>query len=205
MAESKRHRIKFYSIHDGAIGHHLREFEEVLNSFKKMSDYSTNDLIEAFNIKIHFDNDIFLRDWTDSQRLDFKQQVHVLYGELKKRIYSISDNNLKLELNKLDYNYQEDFWNLLNDLNDLKRISGKTISDTIKNYKWQITNILKQKKLVTKYDKQIRSYMISTPSSAEVILDIIEKKKDKEKDKKVYFPKSLTLLDKENIIVSYFG
>jgi hypothetical protein len=203
MTEKKRHRIKFYSIDDKAGGHQLSKAESLLNSFNANSVFSLIDLIEFYNIKLYFDNNLFLTTWDENQKETYKKNVEIAYKQLKERILKISDETLEQELKELDYNYYENYWSLLNDLNSFKKIADSTLSTLLEKYPIQIRYILKEKKIVDKYDKPIKSFLLTYNESAEILLSCIEQKDNFGRKEKNYFPKSLSLIDKETIINSY--
>lgn len=203
MDEQKRRRIKFYTRDDLACGYHLSNIDELLDNFEINSSLTLNDLIEFYNIKLYFENGFYLATWTESEKnlhINTVEQVNTL---LKGKIYSLTEDSLEEEVLNLDYNFYGDFWMLLNNLNDCKKISDQTISEILHNSPRQINYILKQKKLVEKYDKTVRSFLINYPKTSEILLSSLEQKDTFGKKDQTYFPKSLTLSDKESILNSY--
>ncbi len=184
-------------------GHQLSKAESLLTNFNAGSDFGLIDLIEFYNIKLYFDNNLFLTTWDENQKASYKGNVETAYIQLKERILKISDESLEQELTTLDYNYYEDYWSLLNNLNSLKKISDSTLLDVLEKHPRQIRYILKEKKVVDKYDKTIKSFLISYSESAEILLSSIEEKDNFGRKEKNHFPKSLSLTDKETIISSY--
>ncbi|MBU1372277.1 MAG: hypothetical protein KKG25_14420 [Bacteroidetes bacterium] len=203
MSENKRHRIKFYSKEDMAGRHQLSKAEGLLTNFNAGSDFGLIDLIEFYNIKLYFDNNLFLTNWDESQKASYKENVEVAYTRLKERILKISDETLELELTTLDYNYYEDYWSLLNNLNSLKKVSDSALSAVLEKLPRQIRYILKEKKVVDKYDKTIKGFLITYSDSAEILLSSIEEKDNFGRKEKNHFPKSLSITEKETIINSY--
>lgn len=203
MSENKRHRVKFYSREDMAGGHQLSKAEDLLNNFNADTDFALIDLMEFYNIKLYFDNNLFLTTWSESQKESYQKNVELAYNQLKERILKISDESLEQELTKLDYNYYENYWGLLNDLNSLKKISDSTFSEVLQKHPRQIRYILKEKKVVDKYDKPVRSFLLTYNESAEILLSSIEEKDNFGRKEKNHFPKSLSIADKETIINSY--
>lgn len=203
MTENKRHRIKFYSREDASWEHQLSIAEVLLNNFKTNSDFCLIDLIEFYNIKLYFDNNLFLTTWDENQITIFKERVESAYNHLKVRILKISDESLEHDLTILDYDYYENYWSLLNNLNSLKKISDSTLSKVLAKYPEQILYILKEKKVVSNYESTIRSFLLTYPESAEILLSSIEEIDNFGRKRKNHFPKSLNLADKEAIINSY--
>jgi hypothetical protein len=203
MNEIKRHRVKFYSKEDMSAGHQLLNAEEILNNYNNEIDFSLIELLEFYNIKLYFDNQLFLTNWNDDRKNKFIKTVEQASKKLNEKILSINDQTIEKELIDLDYNYFDDFWSLINNLSIFKNISEKTLDNLLQNTQRQIYYILKQKKIVEKFDKIIREFLIEYENSAEILLSSLEEKDAFRKKDVIYFPKSLSLADKENIIIAY--
>ena len=106
-------------------------------------------------------------------------------------------------MNDLEYRYKNNFWELINKLSIYKNISHSTFSDILENFSSQINYILPQKNIVQKFNKVTTDFLLSYKNSAEILLSQFEEKKSDKKSPKFYFPKSLSLSDKENIISAY--
>jgi hypothetical protein len=203
MSEDKRHRTKFYSIEDMSGGDQLSKAENLLDNFNAAADFSLNDLLEFYNIKLYFDNNLFLTTWTEDKKKSYKANVELAYNQLKERIYKVTDESLEQGLTDIEYNFYDDYWSLLNNINDLKKITDTTLTEVLGKHPRQISYILKEKKLVDKYDKTIRKFLIGYSDSAQILLSSLEEKDTFGRREKNHFPKSLTLNDKEAIINSY--
>lgn len=203
MGEDKRHRTKFYSVEDMSGGHQLSKSETLLGNFNAAADFILNDLLEFYNIKLYFDNNLFLTTWTEDKKKTYKANVELAYNQLKERIYKVTDESLEQDITDIEYNFYDDYWSLLNNINDLKKINDTTLTEVLGKHPRQISYILKGKKLVDKYDKTIRNFLIGYSDSAQILLSSLEEKDAFGRREKNYFPKSLTLNDKEAIINSY--
>lgn len=196
-------RIVFYSKEDMATSHNLIKAEKLLNNFNSEKKLTLNDLLEFYNIKLHFDNELFLTKWSKSDQEKYIQIIEVNWSLLKKRLLKINDLNIKEIINDLEYRYKNDFWELINKLSIYKNISHSTFNDILENFSSQINYILPQKNIVQKFNKVIRDFLLSYKNSAKILLSQFEEKKSDKKSTKFYFPKSLSLSDKEDIISAY--
>lgn len=196
-------RIVFYSKEDGAKSHNLIKAEKLLSNFDSEQIFTFNDLFEFYNIKLHFDNDLFLTKWNKSDKERYNQIIEKTWATLKDRLIKISDQNIEKILNDLGYNYKKNFWELINKLSIYKNISHSTFSDILKNFSSQINYVLPQKNIVQKFNTVIRDFLMTYNNSAEILLSQFEEKKSDKKSSKYYFPKNLSLADKENIISTY--
>tara|TARA_B100000929_G_scaffold283787_1_gene265266 strand:+ start:226 stop:2172 length:1947 start_codon:yes stop_codon:yes gene_type:complete len=196
-------RIVFYSKEDMTTSHNLIKAEKLLNNFNSQQILTLNDLLELYNIKLHFDNELFLTKWSKSDQEKYNQIIEENWSSLKKRFLKINDQNIEDIVKDLEYRYKDNFWELINKLSIYKNISHSTFSDILENFSSQINYILPQKNIVQKFNKVIRDFLLSYKNSAEILLSQFEEKKRDEKSTKFYFPKSLSLSDKENIISDY--
>lgn len=196
-------RIVFYSKEDWTTSHNLIKAEELLNNFNSEKNFTFNDLLEFYNIKLCFDNDLFLTKWSESNKEKYCQIVEKNWLTLKNRFLEINDLNIKEIINDLEYNYKNNFWELINKLSIYKNISHSAFSDILKKFSYQINFILPQKNIVEKFNNEIRDFLLSYKNSAEILLSQFEERKSNKKSPKYYFPKSLSLEDRESIIATY--
>ncbi|MFI2741262.1 hypothetical protein ACG2LH_00870 [Zhouia sp. PK063] len=196
-------RIVFYSKEDMASSHNLIKAEKLLNSFNSEQNFTLNDLLEFYNIKLYFDNELFLTKWSKSDQEKYNQIIEENWSSLKKRFLKINDQNIEDIIKDLEYRYKDNFWELTNKLSIYKNISHSTFSDILENFSSQINYILPQKSIVQKFNKVIRDFLLNYKNSAEILLSQFEEKKSDVKSTKFYFPKSLSLSDKEDIISDY--
>ena len=203
MNLEKKHRIVFYSKEDMSASNNLKRAEELLNIYNSNETFSINDFLEIYNIKLYFENDLYLLNWTEETKSKFKEIIEANWQLLRERLIKIDDDNIVNTLNDLDYNFRKDFWNLQNQLSSFKKISNSKFEEILNNFNHQITFILQQKGIVEKFDKQIRNFLIVYNETAEILLSKLEEKHRFNETPKINFPKSLTLIDKENIVNAY--
>lgn len=202
MTETKRQRINFYPKENISNEYTLSKIEEFFENYKQENEFALIDLIEFYNIKLYFDNNLFPANWTNNKKTEYIEIVKKTVETLKKQILSINDYSLESELNNLDYNYFNDYWSLLVNLHVYKKINEITITKILKNNPSQIHQIISQKNLVDKFDKVIRVFLMDYGHSAELILSVEEKRESRNNNSK-YFPKSLSISDKEIIVDKY--
>jgi hypothetical protein len=198
-----RKRIEFYSKRDMAGGYELSNAEPILKSDIKSVYEDINDVLELYNIKLYFDNELYLKNWTQNNISDFKRKA-IEYGKIVGQFMSrINGDNFIYYYEKLLRGYIDSFWELVNNQDIYKRISAEKISSILSNEPHQIRNILTYKDLVTHYSTILRDFLLTYPKSAELLLSIYEEREDLHNKEKMYLPKNLTIQDKENIISNY--
>jgi len=201
--KSKRHRIKFFSVEDMAVPYELKKAEDLLNNYDKNSSYDINDLFEYYNIKLHFENNLFFKSWSEETKKDFIEKTEYVFSILKEKILSIDDSNLELVLSEIEIKYYTDFWTLINQFNVYKKFNGESFLEMLKKDERQIRHILKHKGLVDKLDKKIKEFLLQYKNTAELLLSGSEEKHTPDKSLNYFFPKSLSSVDIEQIINSY--
>ena len=195
-------RVEFFSKEDMAGGHQLSKGEHILRKETSSNYTDINDVLELYNIKKYIDNDLYLRNWTQEDITDFKQKV-AEYGKVIGQFMSkIDDSNVVDFYEKTLRGYVSSFWEIVSNQNVFKRISKANFSRILSNESHLIHEILEHKALVNHYDAEIKSFLLTYPQSAEILLSIYEVQDDFRKIQK-FIPKSLTIEDKENIISGY--
>lgn len=203
MNSEQKQRVVFYSKEDMSASNNLKSAEELLDNYTSNKTFSLNDLLEIYNIKLYFENDLYLLNWTVEVKSKYSEIIEVNWKFLKERLIKIDDSDIESIINDLIYDFKKDFWYLLNQLSAFKKISNSKFVEILNNFNHHINYILQQKGIVEKFDKQIRNFLIDYKKTAEIILSKLEEKHRFKEAPKFFFPKSLTLIDKENIINAY--
>jgi hypothetical protein len=200
--EYDTNRVAFYSKEDMAGVWCLENAEPILKSEIKSVYADINDVLELYNIKQYFDNELYLKSWKQDDIVDFKQKA-TEYGKIVGLFMAkINDSNFMSYYEQLSGGYVDSFWKLLNDQQVYKRVSAENFAIILSEEPHEIRNILYYKNLLTHYDTTLRDFLLTYPQSAEILLSIYEQKNDFQ-DKEMSLPKSLSVQDKENIISTY--
>lgn len=195
-------RVKFYSIEDMSIDDNFNlaiKFIKNLDSNKK--DYEINDILEMFNILKLFQNDILKQVEKETSDLckNSKNLINKIIGKYYNKINNDNVNRILVEIDDI---YIEDFFELIDKYKIYERISSDVFIKIISSKKIYLNYVLTNKNLVYYYDEDIKNILLKTDNSAEFLLDNYEIDHIGHIKKK-YFPKSLTLKDKEDIFINY--
>jgi len=202
MHKHDLNRVEFYSKEDMAGGHHLSKGEHILRNDTQPIYSDINDILELYHIKKYIDNELYLRSWTEEDIAIFKQRA-TEYGKVVGQFIStINDNNVIDLYEHTLRGYVDSFWELVNNQQVFKRISKTNFNTILSNEPHVIQIILTYKNLVDYYDAEIRTFLLTYSQSAEILLSIYEVQDDFRKNQK-RIPKSLSTVDKENIISYY--
>lgn len=196
------YRVIFFSKDDVAGHHHLTKGETILRSDLKTSYDDINDILELYNIKKYIDNDLFLNNWTNEDIIYFKEKA-LEYGKVTGQFMStITDENITGYYNQLLHGYIPSFWEIINNYKYFKQISHLNIKTILSTEPHLIHTLLNHRDIVIHYDNTLRDFLLTFSHSAEILLTVYEVKRDFN-HKEIFLPKSLSILDKENILSNY--
>lgn len=195
-------RVVFYSKEDMAGGDQLSKAESVLKSEIKSAYEDINDVLELYNIKQYFDNELYLKSWSQDDINTFKKKTTEYSNIVGQFLSNINSSNVIIYCNDLFYDYTSSFWELVNNQKIYKQISADIFSTILSSWPHEIRTVLTHKNLVVHYNTVLRDFLLTYPQSAELLLSIYEEKKDFH-NKEMHLPKNLTMQDKENIISNY--
>ena len=183
-------------------GFQLKKGEDILKAPTKSTYSDINDILELYNIKKYIDNGLYLNGWTQDDIADYKLKA-TEYGKIVCQFISnINDSNIVLHYDTLYREYINSFWELVNNQDVSKRISKINFSIILTKEPHIIHRILTHKNLVEYYDSEIKNFLLTYSQSAEILLSIYEAKNEFN-DIQMFVPKSLTIEDKENIVLEY--
>lgn len=194
-------RVVFHSAFDLAGGMHLSEAERVLRSPLESSYTDVNDVLELYNIKMYFDNGVFLESWDSAELLAFQSKVRA-YGSIIGQFFSgIDDTNVQSHFNAVIQSYVPSFWKLFNDHSVHKKVSVAVFKQLLEPVPYLLRILLVHTHIVKKYDSVLRDSLLNYGHAAELLLSVYEI--DSPTSEKRHVPKSLTQADKESVFFNY--
>ncbi len=195
--------IKFYSVNDLSIGYQLQNAEKIINDFDKNKKYTMEEILELYNITKYVDNNLFLKKWNTA----YIEKVKNVIKDMKFIIFKYMDNNLTNEkfekiLNDVPNQYINDFFELFEKKIEKVNIADDIFIKAICKKKASLYYVLHFKKIVKKYDSEIRKVMFQDVTNSTEIM-IKKYYINEEKNKEIELPSSLTNEDKEKILIRY--
>lgn len=203
MRKSDLNRVIFYSEDDMTAGYQMSKCEHILKNNEEIITEDINNIIELYNIKKFIDKELYLKKWTQNDIKNFKKKVIEFGSIVGQFMLKINNDNIVSYHKQLIYNYVDSFWELLNNQKLYKQITNGSIEIIFKNNPHEIKGFLTNKRLVEKYNITIKEFLLSYSNTAEILLSIYEVENDRNNQKSVYLPKSLSVKDKESIISKY--
>lgn len=202
MRKYDLNRVRFYSKEDMSGGNNLSKSEPILRGDIKLVYSDINDVLELYNIKKYLDNDLFLQSWTEDDIASFKKKSIQIGKVIGQFFSSIDDSNIVSLYGDVLGDYLDAFWEVVNNQKAFKKISKENFKVILSSDPHIIHVILQNKNLVDYYQSEIKEFLLGYSKSAEILLSIYEVKHDL-RVKAKFLPKSLSIADKEKIIVNY--
>lgn len=193
--------IKCYSATDMSTGRSLQQAEQKLLALSATpSCEDVNEVLEFANILKLFRCGRGLQSWSLEYWEKLKSLAEKLKMPMSKFWQGVSDLNFIEICEKVNWQYQEDFWEEFANHKAWERVTADCFAKYLEKEPL-LENILCQKDIVRRYDQALATYMKQRKDSAEILLSgYLEDRKDQ---RKLYFPGALTIPDREKILKEY--
>lgn len=196
-------RVVFYSKQDLSGDRNLQNAEPIIENYDSSKIYGINEVLELYQIKLYFNNEIYRRVWNKETKEKYKTIVDKFWSTITSFYSRVSCENIAHYFESIDYQYYDSFWTLLSQLNTYKKISSKSLQEILRSNRFHIRQLLKQKNLVNQFSNIIKSFLLNSIESAELLLSQFEEEHVLSKKPKLFFPMSLKDSDKESMILKY--
>lgn len=198
-------QVKFYSVNDLASYY---EVEKILPSLKKININKPienfNHIIELWNILQYLDAGFYPPKLDE----DEKRELDELKLKLPKIICTYLNKHktqIEEDFETLGYDYISDFWHIIARYNCFILYPKEILIQLIKlNPIFNLPSVLEERKLVEYLDEYLSTYLSQFETTAELLLNNVIESQHRE-NKAYHFPKSLTIQDKEGIIIKYIN
>lgn len=201
---TKDFKIKFYGKNDLSSGRQLQKIEIFFQYWvDNINNLQMLRILELYNIQKYIDNDMRLESWTNDQFFEYKKYCEEIPKIIGNYCSTINNNNINTIRKTVDWNYIEDFWQIIEHYNVYKRIEPKAFALLLAENKNDIWYVLRYKKLVNDFEDLIVEQLIYNPQTAKhLITQYLVKSSN---TIKWYFPKKFILNYTEQIINSYIN
>ena len=197
-------RIIFYSPNDWAGGYNLKQAEKLLEMYDEKKEYNNiNDLLEFYNLNKYIENGVYLNDWDEQ----YIESIKLKLKSMKSKIFSFFKNEIN-NTNIIQYyeetinEYKKYFLELYDKCINSININDDIFKKLLETVKVSMYDLLHFKNIVQKFDGVIADFLKANPTgSAEII--IRKYVVDDETHNSMIIPKSLSLADKEEILLKY--
>ncbi|TSA23395.1 hypothetical protein D4R71_08680 [bacterium] len=198
------HKVKFYSIYDMSVGHNLIQLLDVIKKIDNTkSENSINEIIEFYNITLFIKNNLFLTKWSEEEVQFIKDSNKQFKTIVNKYFSTITGSNLGQIFERIEWNYKDNFWEIIEMLNSFRNIHEDDFSVFLNQHNPDLRYILFNPKIVKHFDNTIKMYIMKNSKNTELLLDKFEIHSDNSKS--MHFPPTLTISNKESLIQEYIG
>lgn len=180
----------------------LESAELAIKGFTLVQFFTINDIIELYNIKLFFDNDLYLLRWTNEYKENMYKTVEKFEEVIAQFFLTINNDNIISKFKELEFYYTVSFWKLIEKFSVYKGISPITFHDLSQCQRYFLREVLQQKKLVNHFSKVILQYISDKKNSSEIIISHFEEEHLRNQPE-LYFPFKIGDKIVENLINNY--
>lgn len=200
----KRERIIFYSASDLAVYSIRGEIKTFIDNFDHKKNYNDiNDILELYNVKLYIDCGNIEKFLCNTYSYSIISEINKnIWAKINLFFNNISNDNIESIYSQInDFIYKEQLWELFEKCKLYNKISRDIFTNLF--YKTEHKEaILQNRNIVQKYDKILTELLKEYCKTAELLISNYEVLHD-ETIKQLYFPKSLSLQDKDEIVSRY--
>ena len=198
-------RIIYFSKYDLAYHDMLNKIDTFFKENKhKLTSGSINDILELFHIIQYLENGFTHYSWTKEETEVYKNEVKNFKKIISSFFTSLTENQIINFFSDIDYDYLKTFWLMLNKHGVYKKLSIETLKQLFRENKFSLSYVLHCKLIVDYFDVEICDLIMSDEQNAEILLSYFEADKDRA-ETEMFFPKSLTLSKREELILNYLN
>ncbi|MBS4218325.1 hypothetical protein KHA96_08375 [Bacillus sp. FJAT-49711] len=199
----KINRVKFYSPEDLATGHLLKKAEVIIDSYESKVIEDINVALELFNCTLYLDNKVYFQDWTEKYKIHLNEKCKRIKKDLSCYFAEFNVKNIEKNVKDIHWNYIEDFLMLFCRYKLYNRIGEEVFNRLLEKNILSIQQVCHYQYLVDYYETVVKEALLNNPINAELFFEKFVVDKGNAISKKLYFPKSLTKVEVNNLIDSY--
>lgn len=197
-------RVVFYSASDLSTGVHLQDAEIILRGFDVEAQRDINDVLELYSIKKYIDADCALRVWTEADIQTFKTTVERFPAIVTAYCRGLDSENIEGEYQEVDAELKDTFWEVFTMYRVYEHVDSQIIKRMLEAGVCDVRELLVYKPLVDAYDGIFAETMRGKAEFAQLILSAYLLELDSPEGRP-NIPASLTLEDKEAIVIAFIG
>lgn len=195
-----RNRIQYFSTYDMSISYYLQNAEEIIERYHKgWRPEDVNDVIELYNIWLFVDNGIYMKSWSE----DMLNEIRGYKDNVIPFFSNLDETTWVTVYKQIDFSYRDDFWEIIDRFNIKSFVNKATLEEAFSENSNDLRYLLQRERLVRKYDKIVASMLKDNEHTAEWMLSEFVEDDKFGSHEHIYFPASLTLQEREDIISKY--
>lgn len=197
-------RVCYFSKDDLSVGHYLEMAEKRIQEVAEGNvPTDLEGVIELWHIKRLIDDECRFLEWTDEKFNTLKQATSGYNNIIATFFNALDPKKLKSEFELLEWTYKKTFWEIIDKYKLYRLIEPETLREIVSKNNNYLREVLKCQGIVEKFKGVLRETLLSNVKSAHIVLDKYVAKQDLHRDVEMHLPSSLTIEDKEQILINY--
>lgn len=197
----RRVRLRFYGSGDYATYFQVSQAFDCLAAFDtERTTYELNDIVEVSHAATFVEKGFAPPDLDERTLENARGRLPSVHRVIGRYFASLNDSNLPTVVTNIDFQYHGDVLRLLAKYKVINRCSSGVTLPALREAGVRTAELLSCKELVTAYDEDVRSLVLSEPANAEII---ISHSLMPDQPTKTYLPRSLTSSDSNALLESY--
>jgi hypothetical protein len=198
---AERMRLKFYGLNDYATFFQAERAVTVLAEFDRLrASYGVNDIVELHNASRFVERGVFPASTVQAERDRLLSLVPGVRRAEGMFFNELTESTFAAAISGVDYSYRSDVLDLLAKFKVFDRCSATVVLDALKTDRFHNGDVLRCQALVRAYDEDVRSLMLASVDTAELILS---KHLLSDSRTAIHLPASLTPADCRALLDAY--
>jgi hypothetical protein len=194
-------RLKFYGLNDYATFFQAERAVTVLVEFdRSRASYGVNDIVELHNASRFVEHGVFPASTVQVERDRLLSLVPGVRRAEGVFFNELTDSTFAAAISGVDYSYRSDVLDFLAKFKVFDRCSATVVLDALKADRFHNGDVLSCRALVQVYDEDVRSLMLASVETAELILS---KHLLSDSRTGIYLPASLAPADCRALLDAY--
>lgn len=195
------HRLRYYGAGDLANYWQVQQVAEVVRAFDPGTlPNDVNSILELHNARLFVEAGLVPADITEDDRQTLLVTAASIKGTVAKWFSALEDGNLAEMLVEVEWQYHEHLLDLLAGLGVFRRCSAAAMLSALDRAQVHLGDMLRSKRLVENYDRNLRDRLVAEPGHAELVL---RHHLEAEQRMETYLPSSFTAGDSRALIEAY--
>ena len=193
-------RVHFYSANDLSVYTNIETMEKVVKAYEEgRQPVSINDYLEMFHIVQFVEHGKYPEGWDESRVSGIKQykaKVAAYFSQLKSEDFPVFYKDADIE-------YESTIWQIIDQFKIKGLITENGLREILKDEAWRLRDLLEFRWIVENNNGLLTQLLKEYGNTAEWLLDQYVAEDKFGNKTTLFFPKSLSLQDKDEIIHRY--
>lgn len=194
-------RVCYFSPGDLSVSHYLQMAEHVIAEYEKGREPTdANDFFELLHIIRYVENNVYPESWSESRVKFIKSQNE----KIAKYLCNLTKDSWGETYRSLEFCYKETFFEAIDKYGVVSCINDEgALRNVISNDSFELRYILQNARIVGRLNNKLATLLKENRHAAEWLLSEFSEENTFRKERRMFFPASLTPKDIERIVLDY--